>query len=88
VLTDAVRQRLSHGEAPRGWVSLIEASRLLGLSRQGVAYLVKTGKLRAVRTRIGKRPCWRIDVSSMESAACTRQRGLFDQKNNGGIQES
>jgi hypothetical protein len=88
LLTDAVRQRLAQGEAPRGWVGLIEASRQLGLSKQRVADLVNSGKLKAIRTKIGNRPCWRIDISSAESADYARQRALFDQKNNGRIQES
>ncbi|MEW6744962.1 MAG: recombinase family protein [Planctomycetota bacterium] len=75
VLTDAVRQRVAGGEAPRGWVGLSEASRQLGLSKQRIAYLLKTGKLKAIRTTIGKRRCWRIDVLSAESY---RQPGLFD----------
>jgi hypothetical protein len=85
VLTDAVRQRLAGGGAPRGWVSLSEASRQLGLSKQRVADLVNTGKLQAIRTKVGNRPCWRIDVSSAESADYATQRAMFDQKNNGNI---
>jgi len=88
LLTDAVRQRLAQGEAPRGWVGLIEASRQLGLSKQRVADLVNSGKLKAIRTKIGNRPCWKIDISSADSAEYARQRELFDQKNNGRIQES
>ena len=76
MLTDEVRNRLSGGEAPQGWVGLSEASRRLGLSKSHVAYLVKTGKLPAVRATVGKRTCWRIDVSS---ATCGRQADLFDQ---------
>jgi len=76
VLTDEVRQRLSGGDAPDGWVGLSEAARRLGLGRSHVAYLVKQGKLNAVRTRVGKRQCWRIDV---ESATCGRQADLLDQ---------
>jgi hypothetical protein len=88
LLTDAVRQRLAQGEAPCGWVGLIEASRQLGLSKQRVADLVNSGKLKAIRTKVGNRACWKIDVSSAESAEYARQRALFDQKNNGRIQES
>lgn len=88
LLTDAVRQRLAQGEAPCGWVGIIEASRQLGLSKQRVADLVNSGKLKAIRTKVGNRACWKIDVSSAESAEYARQRALFDQKNNGRIQES
>lgn len=82
VLSEEVRQRLVGGEAPRGWVGLGEASRQLGLPKQRVAYLVKTGKLRAMRTTVGKRCCWRIDLSSADSGACGSKPGLFDQTNN------
>ncbi len=77
VLTEEIRRRLSNGDAPPDWVGLTEASRRLGLSKPHVAYLVKTGKLKAVRTKVGKRVCWRIDVSS---ADCGLQTDLFDQK--------
>lgn len=80
VLTEEVRRRLSGGNAPDGWVGLVEASRRLGLSNSHVTYLVKTGKLDAVRVTVGKRTCWRIDV---DSATCGRQTELFDQKPNG-----
>jgi uncharacterized protein YndB with AHSA1/START domain len=76
VLTDEVRRRLDGGEAPAGWVGLSEAARRLGLAKSHVAYLVKRGKLKAVRTKVGPRPCWRIDVSSI---TCGPQHELFDQ---------
>lgn len=76
VLTPDVRQRLSTGTAPPGWVGLTEAARRLGLSKSLVAYLVKHGQLTAVRTTVGKRACWRIDVAS---ATCGRQPDLLDQ---------
>jgi hypothetical protein len=74
VLTDALRQKLSSGEAPTGWVGLTEAARRLGLSKQQVAYLVKHDKLRAVRVRVGTRQYWKIDV---ESATCGKQTELI-----------
>ncbi len=76
VLTADVRTRLKGGDAPKDWVGLSEAARRLGLAKSNVAYLVKTDKLPAVRAKVGKRTCWRIDVSS---TTCGRQRGLFDQ---------
>jgi hypothetical protein len=76
VLTDEVRARLSAGDAPTGWVTLGAAARHLGLSKSHVAYLVKSGKLKARRTRVGKRQCWIIDVSSVD---CAPQKRLFDQ---------
>jgi hypothetical protein len=88
VLTDEVRQRLAGGDAPLGWVGLTEASRQLGLSKQRVAYLVKVGKLPAMRTKVGSRRCWRIDVTSADSEDCTPRPGLFDQMNNKDTWES
>jgi DNA invertase Pin-like site-specific DNA recombinase len=85
VLTEDIRQRLTAGEAPPDWVGLSEAGRHLGLSKQRVAYLVKTGKLNAVRTTVGKRPCWRIDVLS---ATCGRQADLFDPTTNENTKEA
>jgi excisionase family DNA binding protein len=76
VLSEDVRRKLSGGDAPAGWVGLSEAARRLGLGKSHVAYLVKQGKLKAVRTRVGSRHCWRIDVSS---ASCGRQADLLDQ---------
>jgi len=46
------------------------------MGKSHVAYLVKQGKLQAVRTRVGSRQCWRIDVAS---ATCGRQADLLDQ---------
>lgn len=76
VLTDEVRKRLTGGEAPKGWVGLTEAAKCLGLTKSHVSYLVKTGKLNAVRVTVGKRSCWRIDVFSTTYGV---QPGLFDQ---------
>jgi hypothetical protein len=74
ILSEEVRRRLSGGDAPDGWVGLAEASRRLGLPKSNVAYLVKTGKLPAMRTVVGKRQVWKIDVSS---DTYRRQLGLF-----------
>ena len=85
VLPEDVRRRLTAGEAPLDWVGLTEASRRLGLSKQRVAHLVKTGKLPAMRATVGKRQCWRIDV---RSTACGRQADLLDPKSNEDFQET
>jgi len=85
VLTEEVRRRLTGGNAPAGWVGLGEAARRLGVGKSLAAYWVKQGKLPAVRTTVGKRQCWRIDVSS---ATCARQGDLFDQKISGERKES
>ena len=87
-LTEETRRRLTEGEAPQGWVGLGEASRQLGLSKQRVAYLVKTGKLRAMRTKVGNRRCWRIDVTSADSKECEQPPGLFDHMHNVVTRES
>ncbi len=78
VLTEELRTKLKHGDAPEGWVGLSEAAKQLGLPTPQVAYLVKTGKLEAVRVVVAGRSCWRIDVNS---ATCGRQAKLFDQMN-------
>ena len=85
VLTEAVRARLSGGDAPAGWVGLTEAARRLGVSKSQVAYWVKSGKLSAVRVTVGPRQCWRIDVAS---ATCGKQAGLFDPISNGQFEET
>ncbi len=85
VLTAEVRKRLSGGEAPAGWVGLSEAARRLGVSKSQVAYWVKTGKVTAVQTTVGKRRCWRINV---DSASCGKQDGLFDQMSNAHREEA
>lgn len=79
VLTEELRTRLKVGDAPPGWVGLTNASRLLGVSKQLVAYLVKTGKLNAVRTKVGNRQAWRIEVPA---SSYDEQPGLFDQITN------
>jgi hypothetical protein len=85
VLSAEVRQRLAGGESPEGWMGLSEAARRLGLSKSNVAYLVKTGKLLAVRATVGGRRCWRIDA---RSATCAKQENLFDRMSNGHREEA
>jgi DNA invertase Pin-like site-specific DNA recombinase len=85
LLTEEVRRRLSGGDAPPDWVGLTEAARQLGLTKPRVAYLVKTGKLEAMRTTVGKRECWKIDVSSAPGGQI---RGLFDPMHNDDSQEA
>jgi DNA invertase Pin-like site-specific DNA recombinase len=85
VLTQEVRLRLAGGSAPAGWVGIEQAAVRLGISRGMVAYLVKHGKLKGVRTKVGKRECWRIDLSS---ADCARQTDLIDRIGNPKSKES
>lgn len=75
LLTEEVRQRPAGGDAPADWVGLDEAARWLGLPKSTVAHWVKHGKLRAMHTTVGKRECWRIDLSS---AGRELQQELFD----------
>lgn len=84
VLNEDVRRRLARGDAPEGWVGLADAAKRLGISKSLAAYWVKQGKLPAIRTVVGRRPCWRIDVSKAGSAP---QAELFEQKINANRRE-
>jgi len=84
LLPEDVRRRLAGGVVPEGWVGLDEAARRLGISKSLVAHWVKQGKLKAVRSTVGNRQCWRIEVPS---TGCGNQPDLFDQKGNGIIEE-
>jgi excisionase family DNA binding protein len=77
VLSEDTRRRLAGGDAPAGWVTLTAAAQRLGMSKSHVVYLVKTGKLPAMRTKVGKRQCWKIDVSTAERGP---QGDMFEQK--------
>ena len=78
ILDTETRKRLTDGDAPKGWVGLTAAANYLNTSKAQVAYLVKAGKIDAVRTTVGKRTCWKIDVLSY---GCMDQTQLFDQMN-------
>ena len=84
-LTEELRHKLKTGTAPAGWLGLAEAATRLGLSKARVADLVKAGKLKATRTMVGKRQCWKIDVTS---ADCARQRDLLDRINSAVSEEA
>lgn len=79
VLTDEVRRKLSGGDAPEGWVGVGEAARRLGLSKSHVVYLIKTGRLEAMRVAFHTRRCWRINL---DLATCGRQAEMFNEKTN------
>ena len=53
-INEEIRARFV-AEAPEGHVSMLEATRLLGVSRQTVLQRVKRGELSAVHVRCGKR---------------------------------
>lgn len=74
-LTPTVRQRLTTGTAPSGWVSLTEAAKRLEISKQLVAHRVNAGQLEAHRTQVGKKVVWRIRVPEPRAAL---QGNLFD----------
>ena len=60
-MTDELRSRFVE-EAPEGFVAMIEATRILGVSRQTVLQRVKRGELDAVHVRRGRRKGLRIKV--------------------------
>lgn len=60
-VTDELRARFVE-EAPAGYVPMIDATRILGVSRQTVLQRVKRGELHAVHVRSGRRNGLRIRV--------------------------
>ena len=60
-ITDELRARFVE-ETPKGYVPMVEATRLLGVSRQTVLQRVKRGDLEAVHVRRGRRKGLRIKV--------------------------
>jgi hypothetical protein len=60
-ITDALRARFVE-EAPPGYVPMIEATKLLGVSRQTVLQRIKRGELAAVHVVRGRRKGLRIKV--------------------------
>jgi len=60
-LTDDLRSRFVE-DAPPGYVTMKEAMRILGVSRQTVLQRVKQGELDAVHVRLGRRKGLRIKV--------------------------
>jgi len=69
-VTEELRSRFLE-EAPEGYVPLVDAMRILGVSRQTVLQRVKHGKLQAVHVSRGRRKGLRIKVPEALS-------GLFD----------
>ena len=61
VITDALRAHFA-GEAPEGFVPVVEAMRRLGVSRQTVLQRVKRGELDAIHVSQGNRKGLRIKV--------------------------
>jgi len=65
-MTDELRSRFVE-EAPDGYIPMLEATRLLGVSRQTVLQRVKRGELEAAHVRCGRRKGLRIKVIDNES---------------------
>ncbi len=63
VITDALRARFT-GQAPAGYVPMVDAMRLLGVSRQTVLQRVKRGELDAIHVSQGNRKGLRIKVQN------------------------
>jgi hypothetical protein len=61
VVTDALRARFA-GDAPAGDVPMVDAMRILGVSRQTVLQRVKRGELDAIHVSQGKRKGLRIKL--------------------------
>ena len=60
-MTEQLRERFVEA-APEDYVPMLEATRILGLSRQGILQRVKRGELSAVHVRRGRRKGLRIKV--------------------------
>ena len=74
-ITDELRSRFVE-ETPDGYLPMLEATRLLGVSRQTVLQRVKRGELEAVHVRCGRRKGLRIKIPE-------RPLDLFDQQPSG-----
>ena len=60
-MSEELRNRFVE-ETPEGYLPMLEATRLLGVSRQTVLQRVKRGELQAVHVRLGRRKGLRIQV--------------------------
>lgn len=69
-LTDQFRS-LFVEDAPEGWLPMLEATMVLGVSRQTVLQRVKRGELRAVHVRRGRRKGLRIEVPETDGGLFT-----------------
>lgn len=72
LITDELRSRFVE-QAPAGYVPMLEATHILGVSRQTVLQRVKRGELKAVHVRRGRRKGLRIQLP-------TALPSLFDPK--------
>jgi hypothetical protein len=70
-INDELRSRFVE-TAPAGFVPMIEATRILGVSRQTVLQRVKLGQLEAVHIRCGRRKGLRIKVIDAQPSLFTQ----------------
>jgi len=70
-ITDELRSRIVE-DAPEGYVTVFQAMKILGVSRQTVWQRVKSGKLEAVHVRQGKRKGLRIKAIDQQPALFER----------------
>ncbi len=76
-ITDELRARFVE-KAPQGYVPMLEATHILGISRQTVLQRVKRGELEAVHVHLGRRKGLRIKLP-------TTVPSLFDLKPSDGV---
>lgn len=76
-MTDKLRSRFVE-KTPDGYVPMLEATHILGVSRQTVLQRVKRGELQAVHVRLGRRKGLRIKLP-------TNTHNLFDSKPTDGV---
>ena len=65
-MTDELRNRFVE-DTPDGYVTMQEATKLLGVTRQTVLQRVKSGEIDAVHVYTGKRKGLRINVLTSQS---------------------
>jgi len=70
---DELRARFVENPPP-GWLTIAEARKALGVSRQTVLQRVKRGELNAVHVRTGRRKGLRIQVIHKTSGCSTPHR--------------
>jgi DNA invertase Pin-like site-specific DNA recombinase len=76
-ISDELRSRFVE-KAPEGYIPMLEATRILGVSRQTVLQRVKRGELQAVHVHQGRRKGLRIKVPATAP-------GLFDSQPSDGV---
>lgn len=73
-LTDQEIKRLTAQDVPEGWVPLDQAARELGVCKQTVLNLVKSGELEYIHVTKGNQKGLRIDINS---TSCRKQLHMF-----------